>query len=102
MTKPDMWFLSPVIAVMSAVFIIAVNAAPGLDGTAKSTAIVFWFLPTIVWLGCMCFSNLEKVNYSRLSKILILSIWLIPSLPLSLMSLYGIMLLSETGFGILF
>lgn len=102
MMTPNTWALLPIGAVISALLILAINSGAGLDGAAKSTAVVFWFLPTIIWLSYMSFSNLALVSYSRLIKIVLLSIWLIPSIPLSLMSLFGILLLSETGFGILF
>lgn len=102
MVKPITWVLLPIGAVIFAVLIMAISTGPGLDGAAKSTAVIFWFLPTIIWLAYMSFSNLGEVKYSNFSKVILVSIWLIPSIPLGLMSLMGILLLSDVGFGILF
>jgi len=102
MNKSNIWFLLPIIAVFLAIALLALNNGSGLDGAARGTAIVFWFLPTIIWLGYMSFANLGGINFSKLTKAIVIAIWLVLSVPLSLMSLYGIMLLSETGFKILF
>lgn len=102
MNKYNIWFLTPIIAVVLAIALLAVNNGTGLDGAARATAIVFWFLPTIIWLGFMSFANLRRSNFSKFIKFIVIAIWLVPSMPLSLMSLYGITLISETGFEILF
>ncbi len=102
MNTHNIWFLSPIVAVLLAVLAITVTGGPGLDGAARSTVVVFWFLPVIIWLGYMCFSNYNLCEYSRLIKAVLILLWFIPSIPLSLMSLYGLLLIPDTGIGILF
>lgn len=102
MVNPITWVLSPIAAVIVAALAISVSGGPGLDGAARSTAVVFWFLPTICWLGYRSLAHLRQLNLSKIGKVLLVLVWLIPAVPLSLMSLYGMMLLSDTGFGVLF
>jgi|GEM_PF-5244430 len=102
MITPRTWFLLPIGVVILAVLLLAATSGPGLDGAARSTAIVFWFLPLIAWLGFKCFTSFNLLKYSLLKKIILILLWLIPSIPLSLMSLYGLLLISDVGFGVLF
>lgn len=92
----------PIVAVGVALLVLAINEAPGMDGAARALTTVFWFLPTILFLGYKSFSNLSHTSYSKWQRALMLVTWLLPSIPLSIMSYMGIMLLSELGFGILF
>lgn len=96
------WLYSPVIIVALALVIIGITNGPGLDGAARSTAVVFWFLPMIIWTGYKSICELHLTKINTLGKFLFLSFWLIPSLPIGLMSLFGILLIMETGFGILY
>jgi hypothetical protein len=101
--KPSyFWLYSPFITVITAVIVLTINDAPGLDGAARSTAVVFWFFPIILYSGYKSIVELHKTHFSKFKKILFILIWLIPSLPIGLASLFGIALISETGFGILF
>lgn len=97
-----LWFLSPIAAVALALTLLALDNGTGLDGAARATAMLFWFLPVALWLGYKSLASFNRVDCSTLVKCLLIAVWLIPSIPLSLMSLYGITLLSETGFDILF
>ena len=96
------WILCPIMLVIFALIILAITNGPGLDGAARSTAVVFWFLPAIVCSGYLFFVQINRLHVKARYKFLLISLWFIPSLPLSMMSLFGILLISETGFGILF
>ncbi|RDE19677.1 hypothetical protein DV711_12400 [Motiliproteus coralliicola] len=101
MLTPKAWILLPLAAVLTAVLAIIIAGGPGLDGAARSTAVVFWFLPMIFWLGYQSLTHLRQLTLSKIGKVCLVLAWLIPAIPLSLMSIYGILLLSETGFGVL-
>ena len=92
----------PYLPVACAVLVLSVGEFSGLDGAALSLAKVFWFGPIIILLGFKSLFNIGVPGYSMLKKFLITAFWVLPSIPLSIMSLMGIMLLFETGFGILF
>ncbi|WP_086929351.1 hypothetical protein [Agarilytica rhodophyticola] len=96
------WILSPIGAQFMAILALASINSVGMDGAARSTAVVFWFLPIICFLGYKSVHALSITSYSRFKKVAFLCIWLVPSLPLSLMSLFGILLFLEIGFEILF
>lgn len=96
------WLYSPIMVVALALIIIGVTNGPGLDGAARSTTVVFWFLPMIIWAGYKSFVQINLISIKARYKFLLICIWFIPSLPIGLMSLFGILLISETGFGILF
>ncbi|MEM8844120.1 MAG: hypothetical protein AAGB35_03670 [Pseudomonadota bacterium] len=102
MHNPSTWIYLPIVAVVFALLALGISGGTGSDSAANSTLAVFWFLPLIVWLSQESFHQLKKSNYSKLTKYFLVLIWLIPSIPLSIMSLYGILLLAETGFGIFF
>lgn len=95
------WLYSPFIALLIAILISIVNDQPGLDGAARATAVLFWFFPVILYCGHRNIVELHKTSFSKSKKIIIVFLWLILSLPIGLASLFGIALISETGFGIL-
>ncbi len=99
--KPNTWFWMPIVVVICSIIILSINKSPGLDGAAMSLVLVFWFLPTIIFLIFKIVSNLKEISFSKTQKILIFTIWIVPSIPLSIMSLMGIMILSEVSFGLL-
>ena len=102
MNRSNLWFFFPLGALLLAVFVLLVNDGIGMDGAARTTAILFWYAPTVLYLGCMSFTHWKQVNISTAKKFIVVAIWLLTSIPLCLVSIFGIMLLSETGFGILF
>jgi len=96
------WLLSPIFTLFLAIIVLAINSAPGLDGAARSTAVVFWYIPTIAWTGYKSICELHLTQFKALGKFLFICLWVVPSLPIGLMSLFGLLLISDTGFGILF
>ena len=95
------WLWSPLIPVAGALLVLSLMSSSGLDGAARSLAAVCWFLPTVAVLVLAVISHWQHVPYSRLKKWTIVLIWILPSLPLGLMSWMGLMLVSEVGFAIL-
>ena len=100
--KPKNWIFMPYLPVACAVVVLSFGESSGLDGAALSLAKVFWFGPVILLLGFKSLSSIGIPGYSKLKRVLITAFWVLPSMPLSIMSLMGIMLLFETGFDIFF
>ncbi len=100
--NPKHCIFMPYIPVVCAVLVLSVGESSGLDGAALSLAKVFWFGPVVIFLGFKSLSSLSMLGYSMLQKVLITVFWVLPSIPLGIMSLMGVMLLFETSFGIFF
>lgn len=100
--KSNHWIFLPYLPIACALLVLCIGESSGLDGAALSLAKVFWFGPIIIVLGFKSLSCISISGYSMLQKCLITFFWVLPSIPLSMMSLMGIMLLIETGFGIFF
>ena len=100
--KSNFRIFLPYLPLAFAFLVLSIGESSGLDGAALSTAKVFWFGPIVIILGYMSLSSVGMCSYSMWKKFLITLIWVLPSIPLSIMSLMGTILLIETGFGIFF
>lgn len=99
--RSRIWLFVPHLLILTAYLILMISESPGMDGAARATAGVFWFLPAIAFSGWQFHRCLIRTRYAPPLRAALYLSWLLPSLPLALMSLYGIMLISETGFGVL-
>lgn len=99
---PNYLIFLPYLPLACAFLALSIGKSSGLDGAALSTAKVFWFGPIVIILGFKSLSSIRMCSYSMWLKSLITFFWVLPSIPLSIMSLMGTMLLIETGFGIFF
>ena len=105
-TEPRLiWIAAPMILVILTYLLMAVlpdRYSVGLDGATRSAAILFWFLPVMVFVALRGVRALAAAEYHRATKFGITVMWFLPALPLLLMSLFGLLLINDTGFAILF
>ncbi len=95
--KDKCWLVSPFIAILLAILSLSLVDSVGLDGAARSVGVLFWFAPVILFAGIKSISVLLATRTNKWLAILMTLLWVLPSMPLMIMSFMGFLLICEIG-----